>query len=111
MVPVLWFVICSKCSKAVGFVFETSCFHQDPWWVLGLGLNIFLESCLANLSKTNSSLMRVEPDAVEQDYRREERRKHKAMESEMPGAKFNTNTLSRAFDDNRSVGSAKSQKP
>ena len=55
--------------------------------------------------------MRVEPDAVEQDYRREERREHKAMESELPGAKFNTNTLSRAFDDNRSVGSAKSQKP
>ena len=49
--------------------------------------------------------MRVEPDAVEQDYRREERREHKAMESELPGAKFIANTLSRAFDDNRSVGS------
>ena len=55
--------------------------------------------------------MRVEPDAVQQDYRREERREHKAMESKLPGAKFNANTLSRAFDDNRSVGSAKSQKP
>ena len=55
--------------------------------------------------------MRVEPDAVEQDYRREERREHKAMESELPGAKFNTNTLNRAVDDNRSVGSGKSQKP
>ena len=54
--------------------------------------------------------MSVEPDAVQQDYRREERREHKAMESKLPGAKFNANTLSRAFDDNRSVGSAKSQK-
>ena len=48
--------------------------------------------------------MRVEPDAVEQDYRREERREHKAMESKLLGAKFNANTLRRAFDDNRSVG-------
>jgi GDP-4-dehydro-6-deoxy-D-mannose reductase len=55
--------------------------------------------------------MSVEPDAVQQDYRREERREHKAMESKLPGAKFNANTLSRAFDGNRSVGSAKSQKP
>ena len=54
--------------------------------------------------------MSVEPDEVQQDYRREERREHKAMESKLPGAKFNANTLSRAFDDNRSVGSAKSQK-
>ena len=55
--------------------------------------------------------MSVEPVAVEQDYRREERREHKAMESKLPGAKFNANTLSRAFDDNCSVGSVKSQKP
>ncbi len=32
--------------------------------------------------------MRVEPDGVEQDYRREERREHKAMESELSGAKI-----------------------
>jgi hypothetical protein len=55
--------------------------------------------------------MSVEPDAVQQDYRREERREHKAMESKLSGAKLNANTLSRAFDDNRSVGSGKSQKP
>ena len=55
--------------------------------------------------------MSVEPDAVQQDYHREERREHKLMESKLPGVKFNVNTLSRAFDDNRSVGSAKSQKP
>ncbi len=55
--------------------------------------------------------MSVEPDVVQQDYPREEHRELKAMESKLPGAKLNANTLTRAFDDNRSVGSAKSQKP
>ncbi len=55
--------------------------------------------------------MSVEPDAVQQDYRREKRGEHKAMKSKLSGAKFNVNTLSRDFDDNHSVGSAKSQKP
>ena len=35
----------------------------------------------------------------------------KAMDSKYPGAKFSSNILSRAFDDDRSVGSAKSGKP
>ena len=35
----------------------------------------------------------------------------KAMDSKQPGAKFSSNVLSRAFDDDRSVGSAKSGKP
>jgi hypothetical protein len=51
----------------------------------------------------------VEP--VEQEYRREERREQKAMDSKQPGAKFSSNILSRTFDDDRSVGSAKSGKP
>ena len=57
--------------------------------------------------------MSVEADAspVEQEYHREERREHKVMDAKLSGAKFNANTLSRAFDDNRSVGSPKSQKP
>jgi hypothetical protein len=55
--------------------------------------------------------MSVEPDVGQQDYRREERHEHKAMESTLSGAKFNANTLGRAFDDNRSLVSAKSQIP
>ena len=46
---------------------------------------------------------------IEQEYYREERREHKAMDSKQPGAKFNSNILSRAFDDNRSAGSGKSR--
>ncbi len=48
---------------------------------------------------------------VEQEYHREERREQKAMDSKKTGAKFSSNILSRAFDDDRSVGSAKSGKP
>jgi hypothetical protein len=35
----------------------------------------------------------------------------KAMDSKQSGAKFSSNILSRVFDDDRSVGSAKSGKP
>lgn len=55
--------------------------------------------------------MSVEAQEVEEEYRREERREHKAMDAKLPSAKLNANTLSRAFDDNRSVGSARSHKP
>ncbi len=48
---------------------------------------------------------------VEQEYRREEHHEQKAMDSKQPCAKFRSNILSRAFDDDRSVGSAKSGKP
>jgi hypothetical protein len=48
---------------------------------------------------------------VEQEYRREACREQKAMDSNQPGAKFSSNILSRVFDDDRSVGSAKSGKP
>ena len=40
-----------------------------------------------------------------------ERRDPKTMDSKKPGAKFNSNILSRVFDDDRSVGSVKSGKP
>ena len=48
---------------------------------------------------------------VEQEYRREEHHEQKAMDSKQPCAKFSSNILSRAFDDDRSVGSGKSGKP
>ena len=48
---------------------------------------------------------------VEQEHHREEHREQKAMDSKQPGAKFSTNTLSRVFDDDLSVGSVKSGKP
>ena len=48
---------------------------------------------------------------VEQEYHHEERREQKAMDSKQTGAKFSSNILSRVFDDDRSVGSAKSGKP
>ena len=48
---------------------------------------------------------------VEQEYHREERREQKAMDSKQTGAKFRSNILSRVFDDDLSVGSAKSGKP
>ena len=48
---------------------------------------------------------------VEQEYRREEHREKEGMDSKQSGAKFSSNILSRAFDDDRSVGSAKSGKP
>jgi hypothetical protein len=48
---------------------------------------------------------------VEQEYRREEHREQKAMDSKHTGAKFSSNILSRTFDDDRSVGSSKSGKP
>ena len=52
-----------------------------------------------------------EAQEVAEEYPREERREHKAMDAKLPGAKLNANTLSRAFDDNRSVGSGRSHKP
>ena len=55
--------------------------------------------------------MSVEAQEVQEEYRREERREHKAMDAKLPGAKLNDNSLSRSFDDNRSVGSARSHKP
>ncbi len=49
---------------------------------------------------------------VEQEYHPEDRREQKAIDSKQSGAKFSSNILSRrAFDDDRSVGSAKSSKP
>ena len=48
---------------------------------------------------------------VEQEYHREEIREQKAMDSEESSAKFRSNILSRTFDDDYSVGSAKSAKP
>ena len=48
---------------------------------------------------------------VEQEYHREERHEKTAMDSKQTGAKFSSNILSRVFDDDRSVGSAKSGKP
>ena len=48
---------------------------------------------------------------VDEDYHPEERHDQKAMDSKQPGAKFSSNILSRAFDDNRSVGSGKSRHP
>ena len=46
---------------------------------------------------------------VEQEYHREERYEHKTMDSKQPGAKFSSNILRRALDDNRSAGSGKSR--
>jgi hypothetical protein len=48
---------------------------------------------------------------VEKEYHREEHREQKVMDSKQTGAKFISNILSRDFDDDRSVGSAKSVKP
>jgi hypothetical protein len=48
---------------------------------------------------------------VEQEYHREERHEQKTMNSKQSGPKFRSNILSRVFDDDRSVGSAKSVKP
>jgi hypothetical protein len=48
---------------------------------------------------------------VEVEYLREEKREHKAMESTLSGLclpKFTVTHLSKAFDDNHSVGSGKS---
>jgi hypothetical protein len=50
-------------------------------------------------------------DTVEEAYRREERREQRAMDSKQPAPKFNTNLLSKTFDDNRSVGTGKTAKP
>ena len=47
---------------------------------------------------------------VEQEYHREEHRDQKTMDSKQSGTKFSSNILRRAFDDDRLVGSAKSDK-
>ena len=48
---------------------------------------------------------------VEEEYRREEHREKKSMDSKQPGAKFSSNILSRTFDDDHSVGSGMSGNP
>ena len=48
---------------------------------------------------------------VEQEYHREEHHEQKAMDSKQTGAKLRSNILTRSFDDDRSVGSAKSGNP
>ncbi len=48
---------------------------------------------------------------VEQEYHREEHREQKTMDSKYPGTKFSSNILNMVFDDDHSVGSAKSGKP
>ena len=46
---------------------------------------------------------------VEQEYHREEHHEQKEMDSKQTGAKLRSNILTRSFDDDRSVGSAKSK--
>jgi hypothetical protein len=45
---------------------------------------------------------------VELEYRREEKREHKAMDSKLVAPKFNANLIDKAYDDNLSTGSVKS---
>jgi hypothetical protein len=45
---------------------------------------------------------------VEQEYRREEKRESKAMDSKLFAPKFNANLIAKAYGDNLSTGSVKS---
>ena len=45
---------------------------------------------------------------VEEEYRREEKREHKAMDTKLLTPKFNANLLTKAYGDNLSTGSVKS---
>jgi len=45
---------------------------------------------------------------VEEEYHREEKRKHKAMDAKLLEPKFNVNLLAKAYGDNLSTGSVKS---
>ncbi len=60
-------------------------------------------------AKAEAAEVEAQTSQVELEYRREEKRENKAMDAKLVAPKFNPSLIARAYDDNLSNGSAKSE--